>query len=108
MLLGLDDQGPGAVAAWRHQGDPGQVLLQLIAVAMRYRGCGGACSKEAIHATVAAILDQAREAGSTRLLLEALIDRRNEGSKRMCSQAGFTHESDHDDGLELWAYYTDL
>ncbi|MBT0772781.1 GNAT family N-acetyltransferase [Kineosporia sp. J2-2] len=110
MYLGLDDRGIGAVVAWSRYPDPGQWLLQLIAVTTRYRGRGRGWgwAREAVQVSMNAMTEAAAAAGSGRLLVQARIDRRNTASKRLFGEAGFSYESDHSDDLETWVSYTSL
>jgi N-acetylglutamate synthase-like GNAT family acetyltransferase len=108
MILGLDDVGVAAVCAWARYANPGQVLLQLVAVAMRHRDRGGLCAKEAVETVMTIISADARSAGAVTLLVEARIDRQNEPSKRLFSQAGFVYVDDCTENLERWAHYAEL
>jgi RimJ/RimL family protein N-acetyltransferase len=92
MIIGFDDQGIGAVCAWARYDDPGRVLLQLIAVAMRHRGRDRSCAKEALQTAMGMISEDARKGGATRLLLQGRIDHRNAASRRLCGEAGFVYE----------------
>jgi RimJ/RimL family protein N-acetyltransferase len=110
FILGFeDDSSVGAVSAWsRYAGEPGRVLLQLIAVSVQRRGCGRAWANEAMAKTLEQVTADAREADAERLLLEARIHRNNRASKRMCEAHGFIFDSMHTNNLELWAYYQPL
>jgi RimJ/RimL family protein N-acetyltransferase len=104
MILGLDQQGIGALSAWVEADRPSDVLLQAIAVAMRYRHQDGSCAKETLSEVVSCIESKARATGADRLLINARIDHRNKSSKRLCAAAGFVYQGDFDEKLETWSY----
>ena len=107
MLLGMDNEGIGAVSAWVEIDSPADVLLQVVAVAMRYRRQGGACAKETLATALSHMEAQARSSGARDILIQARIDYRNTPSKRMSAAAGFEYDSRQEE-LEIWSYGREL
>jgi hypothetical protein len=106
MILGheLADQRIGAVCRWAELRNPGEVLLQCVAVSVyyRYRNSQREYAKEAIETAKSAIAARARVAGSEDVLIYARIHHRNSPSRRMCGASGFRYFKTEDD-LETWA-----
>ena len=110
MLVGSDSQGIAAVFRWSPYANPGRVLIQLLAVDVRFRGQGGQCAQEALEVGITAMPEQARDAGAASLLMEAKIAVANVPSKRAFDAAGFVCDGPVEDavGFERWARLDDL
>jgi hypothetical protein len=109
MIIGYErnEDEIGAVCRWKTAGNPGEVLLQVVAIAGRHRGGDGAHAREAISTVMSRVIDDANAAGSTEIYVEAKIHQQNGPSKLMCSEFGFKMIGLEGD-LERWAYRQDI
>jgi GNAT superfamily N-acetyltransferase len=112
LLLGLDDQGIGALSWWSEDAGPSDVMLKAVAVDVRHRGQGhgncGPVASELIHETLKRLKRHAVDAGAESIAIQANIDRRNMPSKRLCGAAGFEFHARLDERYEAWSYDQDL
>jgi RimJ/RimL family protein N-acetyltransferase len=95
FIIGLDDDGVGAVCAAAVSNDtPRTVALQIVAVSRRYRGQGGAVADEALFTALRAAADLGAESGWPEVTAFGRIHPRNAPSQRMCERCGFICEGD--------------
>ena len=108
LLLGIDEGGIAAMAAWTSVDDPSDVLLQAVAVATRHRHRGGAHAREAITTALDRITADAARAHVSAVLVEGRIHQENQPSKALCAAHGFLHDGDATPELERWMLYRPL
>jgi hypothetical protein len=108
LLLGQDAEGIAAVCLLAEQGDASVIKIQAIAVAVRYRGQGGAHGDEALNVALESAAQRARGIGSDQVVVVGWVDPRNDASKFLNQRAGFALRRITSAGLEEWAIVLDL
>lgn len=108
MLVGSDSHGLAAVVAWAEIDGPSSILLQALAVAVRHRGAGGEVAREAVSVAFGEIRERAERFGSSSIVVETRIDRRNRSSRRLAGAVGFIRDVEIGPDLERWLYVEDL
>lgn len=105
FLIGLDDEGIGAVSAFVPDDPSWMIRLQILAVANRYRGQGGAVADEAITVARQAVYDAAALQGHSHVYISGLVHFKNRASQAMCQRHGFTCEDPEPDenGYQQWS-----
>ena len=108
LLLGIDDHGIAAMAAWTSVDDPSDVFLQALAVATRHRHRGGAHAREAISTALDRIAADAAHTQVSTVLVEGRIHQDNRPSKALCAAHGSIHDGNVTPKLERWVLYRPL
>ena len=108
LLLGIDEDGIAAMAAWTSVDDPSDVLLQAVAVATRHRHRDGSHAREAITTALDHIAADAARAHVSAVLVEGRIHQENHPSKALCAAHGFLHDGEVSPELERWVLYRPL
>jgi GNAT superfamily N-acetyltransferase len=112
LLLGLDDQGIGALAWWSEDAGPSDVMLKAAAVDVRYRGQGrgncGPVASELMQETLKRLKQRAMDVRAETITIQANIDQRNVPSTRLFGTAGFEFHTMLDERYEIWSYDEDL
>lgn len=108
MLVGSGSRGLAAVVARAEIDGPSSILLQALAVAVRHRGAGGEVAREAVSVAFGEIRERAERVGSTSIVVETRIDRRNRSSRRLAGAVGFIQDVDIEPDLERWLHVEDL
>ncbi len=107
-LIGRDSAGLAAVAAWRIL-QPGEVHLEVIAVAMRLRYCGpqrvGECL---IETALEQIAGEANSLGASQVVLTASVDQRNRASQHALTRVGMALYDELDPPWQLWRILLDV
>ena len=111
VFLGLDATGIGAVTIWTPFDEPGSYLFQVLAIARRFRGQGGAHAMEAVNLTLSVLEAQAIDLGATELYVAARVHQNNLPSRRLIQAAGFEPDESVCEGLDDhqgWVFYREL
>jgi GNAT superfamily N-acetyltransferase len=111
VFLGMDATGIGAVTMWTPLDEPGAYLFQILAVARRYRGQGGAHATEAVNMTLSVMEAQAIDLGATELYVAARVHQNNIPSRRLIQATGFEPDESVSEGLadhQGWVFYREL
>lgn len=90
VLIGEDDHGELAwVAAYREEDGPGAVFIEYLAVSVDHRGGDRAAARHMLDALLGDIEGRAADADVDELVVTANVWSENQGSNRLCSEAGF-------------------
>lgn len=109
VLLGLDDDGIGAVCIVTATEEPAEFYLMAVAVARHYRGRDGFIADEAITQALEVAADRSAQEGHENAYIFGYIHEENVPSQRMCERRGFTHEGDSPlKDYQQWSITVDL
>jgi RimJ/RimL family protein N-acetyltransferase len=106
FLIGLDEEGIGAVCAFVKDPPPEWLIkLQVVGVARRYRGQGGAVANEAMTVAIQAAFDAVASAGHQQVRIIGLVHVKNLASQRMCQRNGLVCDgpAPEADGYDQWS-----
>src|SRR4051794_37067631 len=91
--------GIGAVTVRTVLRGPGEYFLQVLAVANRYRGQGGAHAREALRMTLSVLEKHAADLGAESLYVAGRVHENNLPSLRLVRTAGFERDDSICEGL---------
>jgi ribosomal protein S18 acetylase RimI-like enzyme len=104
LLVGSDSDGIAAVSCRTEVAGPGQVHLELMAVANRHRHTAGyMLGDELWEATLDEIVDRAVQAEAGHILVTAHVHPSNKASQALCERHGFGRTGQADSGYDVWS-----
>jgi hypothetical protein len=102
LLVGEDGAGIGALCLLAQQEDASFIKIQVLAVAVRYRGTEGAYADEAVDVALETAVERGRKSGLDEVIIVGWIHPRNHPARRLNQRTGFVCHGTTPAGLESW------
>lgn len=103
LLVGVQGGEIVAAAYYEELDGPGQVHVNLLAVAKKHRRAGGTVARELGQELQGRLIDRALQAEVDEILLTAFVHPENAASRRLCEEAGLAVTATTPDGFLVYA-----